>query len=57
MNTYHTFYKGKRLELKSETSYKAQLAAAQQFKAKKSWEVNVVLVAVAGKQIEHIADF
>jgi len=45
MNTYHTFYKGKKLELKSDTSFNAQKMAALYFKAKKNWEVTVVLVA------------
>jgi len=56
MNTYHAFYKGKKIELTAETSYKAQQAAAVQFKAKKTYDVTVVLVAVGEREIVHIAD-
>ena len=55
MNTYHAFYKGKKIEVQAETAYKAQLKAAEVFKAKKSYQVNVVLVAKAGEQVTHIA--
>ncbi len=56
MNTYHAFYKGKKIELQAETSYKAQQLAATQFKARKSYEVTVMLVAKAdGVPIVHVA--
>lgn len=54
MNTYHAFYKGKTIEIEAETSYKAQLAAASKFKAKKSYEVTVVLVAKEGVPVVHL---
>ncbi len=58
MNTYHAFYKGKKIELKADTSLKAQTEAAKQFKAKKSYDVSIVLVALSDeKPIVHIADF
>ena len=53
MNGYIAFYKGKKIEVQAETSYKAQLLAASQFKAKKSYEVTVVLCEVNSKQVIH----
>jgi hypothetical protein len=44
-NTYHAFYRGKKLELTAKTSFKAQTKAAATLKAKKSYEVTVMLVA------------
>ncbi len=43
MNGYICFYKNKKIEVWAETSYKAQLEAAKQFKAKKSFDVVVCL--------------
>jgi hypothetical protein len=57
MNTYKAFHKGREIEVQAETSYKAQQLAAQQFKAKKSYDVTVVIVAKDGEPIVHIADF
>lgn len=58
MNTYHAFYKGKQIELTAATSYAAQQAAAKQFKAKKSYDVTVVLVAKGETPVIHNpADF
>lgn len=51
MNTYKAFYKGKEIEVEAETSYKAQLKASEIMKAKKSYQVTVVLIAVKGKQV------
>ena len=53
MNTYKAFYKGKEIEVEAETSYKAQLKASEIFKAKKSYQVTVVLVAVEGEQVTY----
>ena len=58
MNGYKAFYKGKSIEVYAETSYKAQELAAKQFKAKKSWEVTVMLcetnvVQGVGTQVVH----
>ena len=55
MNTYKAFYKGKQIEVKADTSYQAQQIAAKQFKAKKEYEVTVVLLAVGEREITHIA--
>ena len=51
LNGYKAFYKGKQKDVYAETSYKAQLLAAQEFKAKKSYEVTIVLCELSGKQI------
>lgn len=45
MNTYHAFFKGKKVEVKADTTYEAQKLAASIFKARKSYDVAVVLVA------------
>lgn len=57
MNGYVAFYKGRRIEVYAESSYKAQQEAAKQFKAKKSYEVTVVLAEKDGKEVTHTADF
>lgn len=58
LNTYHAFWRGKQIELKAATSFGAQQAAAQTFRAKKRYEVTIVLVAKAGgSEIVHVADF
>lgn len=46
MNTYKAFYKGKEIEVKADTSFHAQEKAAVIFKAKKRYDVTVVLVAL-----------
>lgn len=56
MNTYEAFYRGKRLTVEAKTSYEAQKLAAAQFKARKTYEVTVVLAALDGKPVVHIAD-
>jgi hypothetical protein len=53
MNTYHAFYKGKKIEVKAATPYTAQVAASILLNAKKSYQVAVVLVAVGDKQVVH----
>jgi len=57
MNKYIAFYKGKTEEVAAETSFAAQKLAAELFKAKKRWEVTVMLAAKEGKEIVHVADF
>lgn len=57
MNGYKCFYKGKTLEVYANTSYEAQKKAAELFKAKKSYDVTVVLCEKNGEQITHIPDF
>ena len=55
MNTYKAFYHGKSVEIKAENPYKAQLEAAKLLKAKHSYDVAVVLVALEdGKEIIHV---
>ena len=52
------FYKGREITIEAETSYKAQELAAKQFKARKSYEVTVILIQKAdGTEIVHVADF
>ena len=54
MFTYIAFYKGKKIEVKALRSYDAQLLAAKQFKAKKSYEVTVIFAAnEQGEQVVH----
>ena len=53
MNGYICMYKGKRIEVYAETSYQAQLKAAAQFKARKSYEVTVTLAERAGEPVIH----
>ena len=58
MNGYKAFYKGKSIEVYAKTSFKAHELAAQKFKAKKSYEVTVMLcetnvVQGVGTQVVH----
>lgn len=46
MRTYIAFYKGNKAIVHADTSYTAQLIAAQHFKAKKSYDVTVRLADV-----------
>ena len=46
MRTYKAFYKGRSVTVIAETSYSAQQEAAKFFKAKKSYEVTVILADV-----------
>lgn len=55
MNGYIAFYRGKRIEVTAETSYKAQEKAAAIFKAKKRYEVTVMLAEKDGEQVIHTA--
>lgn len=54
MNGYIAFYKGKKLEVYANTSYEAQLKAATQFKARKSYDVEVMLAEKSNKPVVHI---
>ena len=53
MNGYKAFYKGKNIEVFALTSYEAQKKAAVIFKAKKSYEITIVLCELKGEQILH----
>lgn len=55
MNGYKAFYRGKQTEVYANSSYEAQQKAAQFFKAKKSYEVTVMLCELDGKQYAHTA--
>ena len=57
MNGYKAFYKGKSIDIMANTAYEAQKAAALKFKAKKSYEVTVILCEKQGEQVTHNADF
>ena len=52
-NTYVAFYKGKQQDVKANTSLEAQKTAAAHFKAKKSWEVTVVLGKKGDEVVVH----
>jgi hypothetical protein len=56
-NGYIAMYKGKKLEVYADTKYEAQQKAAQHFKAKKSYEVDVYLAELDGKQYITPTDF
>lgn len=53
MNGYIAFYKGKKIEVYAESSYKAQVKAAEILKARKSYEVTVVLAEKDGQPVVH----
>lgn len=55
-NGYIAFYRGKQIEVHAPTSYEAQLIAAKQLKAKKSYEVTVMLAERGGEQVTHTAE-
>ena len=55
-NLYMAFYKGRTpVEVCAETSYAAQLRAAELFRARKSYDVRVVLAAKDGEVVTHVA--
>ena len=57
MNGYIAFYKGKHVEVHADTPYEAQQKAAIQFRAKKPYEVTVVLTAERNNvQVLHTPD-
>lgn len=55
MYGYIAFYKGKRVEVFAESSYAAQQKAAQMFKARKSYDVTVMLAEKNGETVTHDA--
>jgi hypothetical protein len=56
-NGYIAFYKGRQIEVYAASSYAAQLKAAQIFKARKNYDVTVVLAEKNGEQVMHTPDF
>lgn len=61
MHEYQAFYRGKKITVLADTSYEAQTKAAKEFKAKKAYDVAVVIVTVNvnsnPEPVEHKADF
>ena len=53
MFTYIAFYKGKQIEVKALRSYDAQEIAAKIFKARKSYDVTVMLAAKGEESVIH----
>lgn len=53
MNGYVCFYKGKRVEVYADSSYVAQQKAATMLKAKRAYEVVVVLAEKGGETVVH----
>lgn len=56
-NGYKAFFKGKNVEVYADSSYEAQKLAAAHFKAKKSYDVTVMLCEKGGEQVTHSTDF
>lgn len=52
-NGYVALYRGKRKEVYADTSYEAQRKAAKLFKAKREYEVTIVLCEAEDKPVEH----
>lgn len=52
-NGYIAFYKGEKMEVMADTSLEARDIAAKKFKAKKPYDVTVVLAEKDGKQVTH----
>lgn len=51
MNGYKCFYRNKECEVQAETSLQAQQKAAEILKAKRTYEVTVVLCEKDGQQV------
>ncbi len=57
-NTYIAFWHRRQMEITAETTREAQEKAAEAFKARKPWEVSVMLAAKAdGVPVVHVPDF
>jgi len=57
MNGYVGFYRGRRAEVEADTQYEAQQKLAKILKAKKSYEVAVMLAEKDGQQVTHAPAF
>lgn len=55
MNTYVCFYRDRKIEVQADTTFAAQKIAAEKFRARKSYEVSVHLVALDGAPYVHTA--
>lgn len=53
LNKYVAMYRGKQLEVEANTTYEAQCKAADTFKAKKRYEVTVLLAEKDGEEVTH----
>ena len=53
MNGYKAFYKDKTIEIFANSSYEAQKKASLIFKAKKSYEITVILCESNNSQVVH----
>lgn len=54
MNGYKAFYRGKAIEVYAATSLQARDLAAAQFKARKAYDVTVVLCEIDGATVSHM---
>jgi hypothetical protein len=52
-NTYNAYYRGREIEVTAETSLRARDAAAVIFRARKAYDVSVVLVAKGDQTVTH----
>lgn len=53
MNGYVCFYRGSRIEVRAATSYEAQQKAVAIFKARRAYDVTIVLADVGGMPVTH----
>lgn len=53
LNGYKAFYRGKEIEVRAGSALAAQRLAAERFKARKSYDVSVVLCEKAGETVTH----
>lgn len=53
MNGYKAFYRGKTCEVHAATALEARTLAVAKFKARKDYDVTVVLCEKSGEQVTH----
>lgn len=53
MNGYIGFYKGRRFEIMSDSTYHAQQTIAKANRIKKAYEITIVLAEKDGEQVTH----
>ena len=54
---YKAYYRDEVVEVQAETSYEAQIKAAEKFKTKRSYDVSVILCEKNGRPIPHLPMF
>lgn len=54
---YKAFYRDRVIEVQAETTYEAQVVAAEKFKARKSYEVSVVMCEKNGVAVPYVPVF